>query len=125
MIKKYIQKQMLKLEIISDLPGRLRLKSAHYKAIPKEALDYVEEIYYAIRMLEGIQSIQFNHTIGTLLIAYDVSKLSKRSILKWLDIITATGIEHAEFIEQYGDKDPMYVKRTIEDKLKMHLKEMR
>lgn len=124
-IKDYIIKQMLKTDIVSDLPGRLRLKLSHHKNIPAEAFDYVQHVIEAISMLEGVQSVKFNTAIGTALITYESGQLSSQKILGWIEDITKTGLENTELIKKLGQTDPDYLKAHIEKLLREKLKEKR
>ena len=123
MIKQYLQKKIFKTEVVSDLPGRLRLKLVHYKTFPKEAIEYIAYIEEAILIFKGIESVQFNTAIGSILITYQPKETCKNDILKWIDIIIQTGINNAKLIEQYGQSDRIYLKKAIEEKLKNQLQE--
>jgi copper chaperone CopZ len=124
-IKDYIIKQMLKTDIVSDLPGRLRLKLSHHKNIPGEAFDYVQHVIEAISMLDGVQSVKFNTAIGTALITYESEQLSSQKILGWIEDVTKTGLENTELIKKLGQTDPDYLKAHIEKLLREKLKEKR
>ena len=76
-----------KFDLVSDLPGRMRLKVAHYKKLPKETQQYQQYGIQVIKRLDGIDKVTFNFVTGTVLIEYDKYKLTSSEILAYLDLI--------------------------------------
>ncbi|SQB92788.1 Uncharacterised protein [Clostridium tetanomorphum] len=69
-------------------------------------------------MIEGIEEVNFNYIIGTIIIKYNINKVYEIKILKWLDKIVEIGIDNFEFIQTYGEKNLDYVIKTLEQDLK-------
>jgi hypothetical protein len=124
MIKKNIISNMAKFKVIHSIPGRIRLKTK----IPKETYSqinlhdkYLEE---ALLMLKGIENIEFNYTIGTVLIKYNTKKTYEKKVLDWLNEIIRVGIENIELIEKYSESNREYVINTVKQQLTEALKKM-
>lgn len=95
---------LFKFEVVSDLPGRLRLKVNNYKKIPKESVQYQQYGIEAIKKLEGINSVKFNFVIGTILIEYDNKKIDSKKIISWLNLIKKLAVENEKLINSLSDK---------------------
>lgn len=76
-----------KFDVVSDLPGRIRLKVLHYKKLPQDAQRYQQYGMQVIKKLDGVEKVTFNFVTGTVLIEYDKYKLTSSEILEYLDLI--------------------------------------
>lgn len=101
----------LKPRLECDLPGRLRMAFPRYTKLPDAAKPYLHYVEDVLKMLPGVQSVQVNPRIGTVLVLYDKACCSARQILRWVDIVVDTGIEIAgeldlkESAEEKASKD--------------------
>lgn len=117
-LKKYIIKHFTKIKVVHSIPGRIRLKLSNMTKLPKECKFYDNYLKGAITMIEGIEEVNFNYIIGTIIIKYNINKVYEIKILKWLDKIVEIGIDNFEFIQTYGEKNLDYVIKTLEQDLK-------
>lgn len=109
---------LFKFDIMSDLPGRLRLKVHNYKKIPKETINYQHYGIDAIKKLDGINSVKFNFVIGTILIEYDKDKLDSNMIINWLNAIKKLAIDNEKLIaslEKMPEEEAIDIMFTVLD----------
>ncbi len=100
-------KKIFAINVISELPGRLRLGIKNYKLIPPDVvLGTVKYIEKAILLLPGVTESPINTKIGTMLVKYDNTKLKTADILGWIDILIDTGVKYAPQVSKSGIKDP-------------------
>ncbi len=82
-----------------DLPGRLRLRFARHALLPEEAKPYLHYVEEVLKLLPGVDTVQLNPRIGTILVLYAPHGASARQILRWVDIVVDTGLEIARGIK--------------------------
>jgi len=104
---------LFKFDILSDLPGRLRLKVHNYKKIPKETIQYQQYGIEAIKKLDGIKNVKFNFVIGTILIEYDNNKLDSRMIVSWLNAIKKLAMDNEKLINTLESKTEEEAKEIL------------
>lgn len=117
-LKKHIIKHFTKIKVVHSIPGRMRLKLSNMSRLPEECKVYDDYLKLAITMLEGIEEVNFNYIIGTILIKYDINKIYEAKIFRWLDKIMEIGINNIELIQNYGENNLDYVIKTLEQQLK-------
>ena len=88
----------LKPRVECDLPGRLRLRFARHALLPEAAVPYLHYVEDVLKLLPGVQAVQLNPRIGTILVLYEPKTVSARQILRWVDIVVDTGLEIAREI---------------------------
>lgn len=113
-------RRCLKPKAECDLPGRLRMKFSHYNMLPKEALPYLHYVRDVLAMLPGVNDVQVNARIGTILVLYDATITNTRRIMRWVDIVVDTGIEIANDKEWEG-KDVAEIEQLVRDRLILRL----
>lgn len=102
-----------KFEVLSDIPGRMRIKVNNYKKIPDEAKKYQAYAIEAIKKLDGINDVKFNFVIGTILIEYDIKKLNSRDIIQWLNSIKKLISENMDLINSLHGKSEKEAKDIL------------
>lgn len=111
-------KKGLQVSVKSDLPGRLRLAVRHAQLIPEDsraqAIIYVEK---ALRFLKGIDTVEVNPKIGTVLIHYQPELLTKTTILRWIDIVIEELATHLPDLIRQGLNRPQELETFFESKL--------
>ena len=85
----------LRVEVESDLPGRLRVCYPAYPKFPPEVKDYLHYVKEALMMPKGVTEVRLNERIGSILICYDPAKMSGERLLNWVRILTETGLSFA------------------------------
>ena len=53
-IQEMLLRRFLKPQVVSDIPGRLRIKFSQYKRLPKEAYPYMHYAEEAFELLSGV-----------------------------------------------------------------------
>ena len=96
---------LFKFEVVSDIPGRLRIKVNNFKKLPKEAVNFQSQAVEAVKRLEGVESVKFNFVIGTVLIEYDKDKIDSKAIVSWLNTIKKLALDNMDLINSLEGKD--------------------
>ena len=96
---------LFKFEVVSDLPGRLRIKVNNFKKLPKEAVNFQSQAVEAVKRLDGVESVKFNFVIGTVLIEYDTDKVDSKAIVSWLNTIKKLALDNMDLINSLEGKD--------------------
>ena len=96
---------LLKFEVVSDIPGRLRIKVNNFKKLPKEAVNFQSQAVEAVKRLDGVESVKFNFVIGTVLIEYDKDKIDSKAIVSWLNTIKKLALDNMDLINSLEGKD--------------------
>lgn len=96
---------LFKFEVVSDIPGRLRIKVNNFKKLPKEAVNFQSQAVEAVKRLDGVESVKFNFVIGTVLIEYDKDKIDSKAIVSWLNTIKKLALDNMDLINSLEDKD--------------------
>ena len=117
-IKTYIIKNFTKFKVVHSIPGRIRLKINNASKIPKEAAMYDKYVIEGIKILDGIDNIEFNYMTGSVLITYNPNKLSEEIVIKWINHVLNIVLENINFIQEFGEDNIDYVVSTLEKKVK-------
>ena len=96
---------LFKFEVVSDIPGRLRIKVNNFKKLPKEAVNFQNQAVEAVKRLDGVESVKFNFVIGTVLIEYDTDKIDSKAIVSWLNTIKKLALDNMGLINSLEGKD--------------------
>lgn len=112
-LKSKLINTFFKFEVLSNIPGRMRIKVNHFKKIPKESFEYQIDAIRAIKKLEGIEDVSLNSTIGTILIEYDTEKLGSEEIISWLNFIKKLLLENIELLNSLEGKSDEYIKNKL------------
>lgn len=103
--KASILSMLFKFEVVSDLPGRLRIKVNNYKKIPKDAVNFQSQAMEAVKRLDGVKTVKFNFVIGTVLIEYDTDKVDSKAVVNWLNTIKKLALDNMNLINSLEGKD--------------------
>ena len=116
--KGYIIKHFAKFKVVHSIPGRIRLKVNNATKIPPEAREYDKYVIQGIKILNGIENIEFNYLTGSVLINYDINVVYEEKIIKWLNNVLDIVLQNMKLIQEYGETNIDYVVNTLEQKLK-------
>ena len=103
--KASILSMLFKFEVVSDIPGRLRIKVNNYKKIPKDAVNFQSQAMEAVKRLDGVKTVKFNFVIGTVLIEYDTDKVDTKTVDNWLNTIKKLALDNMNLINSLEGKD--------------------
>lgn len=123
-ITQKILKKFVEFKVLRSIPGRMRLRSKAPEVIYTQAEDYDEYLKRAIYLLEGIEDVEINYSIGTALIQYDIDKTYELKVLKWINKIIEVGILNQEEIVEYSTTDMEYLEKSIEQQLNEELERL-
>nr|WP_314276699.1 cation transporter [uncultured Peptostreptococcus sp.] len=96
---------LFKFEVVSDLPGRLRIKVNNFKKLPKEAVNFQSQAMEAVKRLNGVKDVKFNFVIGTALIEYDINQVDSKKVINWLNTIKKLALDNMDLINSLEGKD--------------------
>lgn len=111
----------LKPRVESDLPGRLRILFPRYPLLPDSVRPYLHYVEDVLKLLPGVQTVQINTRIGTVLVFYDKSICTTRQIFRWVDIVVDTGIEIAHEIKSADTNDESDIASLVRQRLILRL----
>lgn len=117
-IKTYIIKNFAKFKVVHSIPGRIRLKINNVSKIPKEAAMYDKYVIEGIKILDGIDNIEFNYITGSVIITYNPDKLNEKIVINWINHVLNIVLENINFIQEFGEDNIDYVVNTLQNKLK-------
>ena len=103
--KASILSMLFKFEVVSDIPGRLRIKVSNYKKIPTDAVNFQSQAMEAVKRLDGVKTVKFNFVIGTVLIEYDTDKVDSKTVVNWLNTIKKLALDNMNLINSLEGKD--------------------
>lgn len=103
--KASILSMLFKFEVVSDIPGRLRIKVNNHKKIPKDAVNFQSQAMEAVKRLDGVKTVKFNFVIGTVLIEYDTDKVDSKTVVNWLNTIKKLALDNMNLINSLEGKD--------------------
>ena len=104
-IKNTVTRTFFKIDILSNTPGRLRIKVVHFKKIPKDSNIFIREALEHARKVRGVKEVSFNQMIGTAVIHYDPSVIKSDEIISKIDDLREIIIENIKEITEVGEKD--------------------
>lgn len=113
---------MAKFKVVHSIPGRIRLRTKVPREMYKEVSLYDKYIEEALYMLDGIDKVEFNYAIGTILINYNPKKTYESKVVEWINEIIRVGIENSDLMEKYAEKNIDYVVDTVKQQLAESLK---
>lgn len=104
-IKKQFIKSMIKLEIVSNTPGKLQVYVAQIKKVENEYKQYEYYAENAMMLLTGVQSLDVDYQKGIATIKYDPNVVDVQKVYKWLQVMIDIGIDYYDELKQIWDKD--------------------
>ena len=105
-IKKQFIKSMIKLEVVSNTPGKLQIYIAQLKKIEDEYKIYENYAENAIMLLNGVENLQVDYPKGIATITYDPNVVNAQQIYRWFQIMIDIGIDYYDEIKDYWEKSP-------------------
>lgn len=115
--KAFIIKQFAKVKVVESSIGKITLKVPSSLHIEDEYRWYDEFVARGVKILNGIQDIQFNYDTGTIFIAYNINIVNEEKVLKWINTVINVAITNLKLIEEHGENNLEYVISTLEEKL--------
>ena len=97
-LQESLLRHCLRPKVECDIPGRLRLRFARHAMLPEDAKPYLHYVEDVLKLLPGVQTVQLNPRIGSILVLYEPKTACARQILRWVDIVVDTGLEIAREI---------------------------
>lgn len=104
-IKKQFIKSMIKLEIVSNTPGKLQVYVAQIKKVEDEYKQYEYYAENAMLLLKGVESLDVDYQKGVATIKYDVGIVDVQRIYKWLQMMIDIGIDYYDELKPMWEKE--------------------
>lgn len=104
-IKKQFIKSMIKLEIVSNTPGKLQVYVAQIKKVEDEYKQYEYYAENAMLLLKGVESLDVDYQKGVATIKYDVGIVEVQRIYKWLQMMIDIGIDYYDELKPMWEKE--------------------
>ncbi len=104
-IKKQFIKNMIKLEVVANTPGKLQLYIAQIKKADDEYKKYQAYVERGIKLMKGIEDVQVDYEKGLLTIYYNPEVVSVQKVYKWLQVLVDIGIDYYDSLKASWDKN--------------------
>ena len=104
-IKKQFIKNMIKLEVVSNTPGKLELYISQIKKVEDEYKVYEVYADRMMKLLKGVKGISVDYDRGLLTVNYEETKLNPRQVYGWIQTMVDVGIEYYDEIKQSWNKN--------------------
>lgn len=98
-IKKQWLKQLIKLTVIGQKPGSIKIRINKLSELDDAYKAYEKYIVETIYLLPGIQCITINYKKSSIEIEYDEQKTTSKNVYKGLQIILDLLIQNLEIIQ--------------------------
>ena len=115
-LKKQLIKNYIKMQLLSNMPGELHIKIGNLPNLNKEYMEFVPYVYDALKLLEGVNDVQANFETGEVIILYS-QVLKPEQIIRWINILIDTAIDHMDFIAAKWEVDRDQVINTLNQAL--------
>ena len=93
-MQNHLLKNFFKVQMVSDVKGRMRLRIANYQYIPLPLVTpYLPLLHTLLVQMHGILNVQLNDKIGSILLQYDAKKTTSATILAQVDSFIETGFK--------------------------------
>lgn len=112
-IKKQILKGFIKMNVVENRPGMLKIHIKDLNAVKKEIRMYDYYVIWAIKLLKGINDVIIDYQKNILTVAYDKEQVKPQLIYKWLHVIIDVVIDHLDFIKKYSANNILMVEQKL------------
>ncbi len=112
-IKNQLLKSFIKINVLENLPGMLKIHIRDLNNIKKEIRIYDQYVIVAIELLKGIQDVTIDYQKNTITILYDKDIVRPQLIYKWLHIIIDVAIDNLDFIKKYSKQNILFVEEKL------------
>lgn len=120
-LKKHLIKSMIKIEVVENKPGILKLRTPQIIDLDEEYRVYDHFGVEAIKLLNGIETINVDYNSQIITITYNANVVTAPEIFKWIDIVIDVGLDYKDFIKDNWETKLDYVwdkmKGILEKKL--------
>ena len=113
-LQKQLVKSFLKFNVIENKPGLLRLQVGKTVEIADKYKVYEPYIISALRLLNGVESVDVSYETGVITIEYDIFNTNVSEIDKWMRVVLDTILDYYDLIKQYGETQIEQVAKKIE-----------
>lgn len=111
-LKKQLIKNYLKMQLISSMPGELRIKVTNLPKLSQEYLEFAPYVYEFIKLKDGIKDVKANFATGEVAIYYN-STMQPQEIIMWINTIMDVAIEQMDMIADKWDANKEEVINTL------------
>lgn len=108
-LKKQFIKNMIKLEVVENIPDELKLYIAQVRQIEEDYKRHESYAEEAIKTLKGIEKVNVDYDKGVVTIKYDPKIVSVQRVYKWLQRMIDIGLDYYDELKGTwktdGDQD--------------------
>ncbi len=120
-LQDYLIRFLLRRNIVSDLPGRLRLYFPHYHQLPPKAFPYLSYIQEVLLLWPGVEEVRVNGRIGSILIHYNPAHTSRDNIMGWINRVIEVGMALAREIDWTQEPPEAMIRNMAKQRLQQYL----
>ena len=93
-IKKQIIKNMIKLEVVGNTPGKLQIYIAQIKKVEDEYRKYEPYAVNGLSIMSGIEKLQVDYDKGVATIYYNTEVITAQKVYRWLQLLVDIGLDY-------------------------------
>lgn len=112
-IKKQVLKGFIKMNVLENLPGMLKIHIKDLNRVKKEIRMYDHYVIWAVKLLNGIKDVTLDYQKNTVTISYDQEVVKPQMIYKWLHVIIDVVIDNLDFIKKYSKSNILLVEEKL------------
>lgn len=104
-IKKQFIKNMIKLEVVGNTPGKLQLYIAQIKKVEDDYKKYEPYAESGLSILQGIDKLQVDYEHGIATLHYNTNLLTPQKVYRWLQVLIDVGLDYYDDLKATWDKN--------------------
>ncbi len=97
-LKKQFIKSQLKLKLVSNTPGQLKIKIGALPRLENTYKGFEGQVVTLLKLLEGVTDVQTVFDTGVITLTYDADRLTDRQVMQWINVFIDTAIDNMQFI---------------------------
>lgn len=112
-IKKQVLKAFIKMSVLENLPGTLKIHIKDLNHVKKEIRMYDHYVIWAVKLLNGIEEVTIDYPKNAVTILYDKDEVKPQMIYKWIHVIIDVVIDNLDFIKKHSKSNILLVEEKL------------
>jgi len=117
-LKKQWIKSVIKLTVIGNKPGVLKMHVAKLSELDKKFKVYDKYMIEGLKLLNGVLDIRIYYQENIIAVIYNEKIVAAQKIYKWMQVILDVALDNLEFIEQHDETKAETIIKKLEEVLK-------
>jgi len=117
-LKKQWIKSVIKLTVIGNKPGVLKMHVAKLSELDKKFKVYDKYMIEGLKLLNGVLDIRIYYQENIIAVIYNEKIVAAQKIYKWMQVILDVALDNLEFIEQHDETKAETIIKKLGEVLK-------